>query len=162
MGRSYSKIVLNSICERTFQYSDFLKDTEAIGWILSSVHQSRRNKAAHSLMNVRICWISSFWMKVGIHEVNEKWLLHFAVTNCFLDQKKKMWMWMWIYFWLAIQTRTGCGGRREDVIWVCFHLITFMVFFSEIKFKNCILVDLHGWIVLLLWPISRYLAVCPW
>lgn len=28
-------------------------------------------------------------MKVGIHEVNEKWLLHFAVTNCFLDQKKK-------------------------------------------------------------------------
>lgn len=43
MGRSYSKIVLNSICERTFQYSDFLKDTEAGKFSLVGVLKYRVN-----------------------------------------------------------------------------------------------------------------------
>lgn len=33
------------------------------------------------------------------------------------------------------------GGGREDVIWVCFHLITSMVFFPETngRFASCLI-----------------------
>lgn len=52
-------------------------------------------------------------MKVGIHEVNEKWLLHFAVTNCFLDQKKKCECECeFISGWQSRQEQVVGGGER--------------------------------------------------
>lgn len=60
---------------------------------------------------------------------------------------------------MEIQTRTGGERRRESVIWVCFHLITFMVFFAEMKWG-----DLHPawslWVVIVTFVTYFTVSVC--